>query len=42
MISTNGLGLAANSEDGGYIIKVTVKDKNGNKSVTLQRSIVVE
>jgi hypothetical protein len=42
MISTNGLGLTANSEDGEYIIKVIVKDKNGNKSVTLEKSIVVE
>ena len=42
MISTNGLGLTANSEDDEYIINVTVKDKIGNKSITLQRSIVVE
>ena len=42
LISTNGLGLTANFEDGGYIIKVKVIDKNGNKSVTLQRRVVVD
>jgi len=42
MISTNGLGLAANAKDGGYLIQVTVRDNNGNKNVSLQRSVVVE
>lgn len=42
MFSTVGLGLPASSADGMYTVKVTVKDNNGDKNVTLQRIIFVK
>ena len=42
MISTKGIGLAADAAHRGYLIQVRVKDRNGGKNVALQRTLAVE